>query len=612
MRIFVVLIVSIQFKLTCSVTTSISGVISEDITFLHKAFSVPPSKRAIIEVNVSFLDRLIVQQGHRPIIGIYTTQDHINIKKQCTNLEYGQLANENMHPKIRIDEGRSLTPRCSYDGNDGKIHCIGNITVQDFKPRNFSFSLGFICKQMNALSSLNALAYNISFHKQTNDTNCIWVPYNTAPGCHQYFRHTALPNLIGGENIKTVSKDYEKFKSYVFLLDMIGLCYQHLQELVCYVLVLKCDPVLRQVVHPCREMCHDFKTACSKITLPKDTIMSHKLPHVPSGENVVVDIPYSGFDCDYLPALNEDIPCFYKPVTCKTPPTVKNATMSNVSVNYNDYSVLDAIDYSCNEGFEMVGNKKISCMYSGEWSTAPKCSLLSISTTHPLVVVLPVLFFPLLILFATVILRKRFKFRTKLQPDLKMYHQVDLDTILMEIKGTDRPLLPLKRQLDLKRNNFFDAFVLYHFDSNDSFVVDHLIPELEEQRKFKLLIHSRNFIPGRDIKDNIEEAIEGSNSAIIVMSQGFVDSMWCKEEFTHCYIENMKDAAFNLFVIMMQPVETLVNISPYMKTFIANKTYLDVNDPELFPRLARQLKNVRLLEDDDVDDADENEDSDDD
>ena len=77
---------------------------------------------------------------------------------------------------------------------------------------------------------------------------------------------------------------------------------------------------------------------------------------------------------------------------------------------------------------------------------------------------------------------------------------------------------------------------------------------------FKLCIHSRNFAPGGDIKDNIEDAIEGSNSAIIVISQGFVDSMWCKEEFTHCYIENMKDAAFNLFVIMMLPADTLVNI----------------------------------------------------
>ena len=85
---------------------------------------------------------------------------------------------------------------------------------------------------------------------------------------------------------------------------------------------------------------------------------------------------------------------------------------------------------------------------------------------------------------------------------------------------------------------------------------------LTETREFTLCIQSRNIIPGRDIKDNIEEAIEGSNSAIIIMSQGFVDSMWCKEEFTHCYIENMKDAAFNLSVIMMQPADTLVNISP--------------------------------------------------
>ena len=104
----------------------------------------------------------------------------------------------------------------------------------------------------------------------------------------------------------------------------------------------------------------------------------------------------------------------------------------------------------------------------------------------------------------------------------------------------------------------FDATTFYHFDTNDDFVLNHLI----------------------------------------IMSQGFVDSMWCKEEFTHCYIENMKDAAFNLFVIMMQPADTLVNISPYMKTFFSSKTYLDVNDPDLFTKLAAHLKNARQSEDD--------------
>ena len=85
------------------------------------------------------------------------------------------------------------------------------------------------------------------------------------------------------------------------------------------------------------------------------------------------------------------------------------------------------------------------------------------------------------------------------------------------------------------------------------------------------------------------------------MSQGFVDSMWCKEEFTHCYIENMKDAAFNLFVIMMQTADTLVNITNYMKTFFANKTYLERDDPELFTKLATHLENARDSEEEDAD-----------
>ena len=80
-----------------------------------------------------------------------------------------------------------------------------------------------------------------------------------------------------------------------------------------------------------------------------------------------------------------------------------------------------------------------------------------------------------------------------------------------------------------------------------------------------------------------------------------MDSMWCKEEFTHCYIENMKDAAFNLFVIMMQPVDTLVNISPYIKTFIETKTYLLVDDPELFIKLAAHLNNASDSKEEDPD-----------
>ena len=149
------------------------------------------------------------------------------------------------------------------------------------------------------------------------------------------------------------------------------------------------------------------------------------------------------------------------------------------------------------------------------------------------------------------------------------------------------------------RERIFDSFVLYYFDSDGDFVMNQLLPEFVETRDFKLCIHSGNSTPGCDIKDNIEEAIEGSNWDV----PGFVDSMWCKEEFTHCDIKNMKDAAFNLFIIMMQPADTLVSISLNMTTFFANKTYLQVNDPELFTNLATHLEIARKQDDDDDDDG---------
>ena len=44
----------VQLRLSHSYTTFVSGVISEDVTFIHKTFSVPPSMRAIIQVYVFY------------------------------------------------------------------------------------------------------------------------------------------------------------------------------------------------------------------------------------------------------------------------------------------------------------------------------------------------------------------------------------------------------------------------------------------------------------------------------------------------------------------------------------------------------------------------------
>ena len=89
-----------------------------------------------------------------------------------------------------------------------------------------------------------------------------------------------------------------------------------------------------------------------------------------------------------------------------------------------------------------------------------------------------------------------------------------------------------------------------------------------------MFIHDRDFTPGRDISINIHNAINNCNSAIIVMSQGFVDSPRCREEFTKCLAKSEDDPAFKLFVILMEENNTLVNVLENMKLFCKEKTYL--------------------------------------
>ena len=150
----------------------------------------------------------------------------------------------------------------------------------------------------------------------------------------------------------------------------------------------------------------------------------------------------------------------------------------------------------------------------------------------------------------------------------------------------------------LTRMKEYDAFVCYEYNQKDQDFAENTITlELEEKYDppFKLCLHRRDFKAAWDIMWNIRHAIQNSNSAIIVMSQEYVNSLWCKEEFEQCYVEHMKDPAFKLFVIMMEPVEDLKCTSGYMKSFFAHKTYLDRGDPELFAKISDYLSWVKKL-----------------
>ena len=147
-----------------------------------------------------------------------------------------------------------------------------------------------------------------------------------------------------------------------------------------------------------------------------------------------------------------------------------------------------------------------------------------------------------------------------------------------------------------RRTKKYDVFVCYEYNEVDQDFAENIITsELEERYNppLKICLHRRDFKAAWDIMWNIRNAIENSNSAIIIMAEDYVNSLWCKEEFEQCYMEHMKDPAFKLFVILMQPVIELQGTSEYMKSFFANKTYSERNDPKLLKKIADYLLQVK-------------------
>ena len=308
--------------------------------------------------------------------------------------------------------------------------------------------------------------------------------------------------FVGDEGLDHY-EDYFKHSTFFQALVFVdGTCYKHIWEAACYILFPKCDSVTKQVKHPCREMCRDFLEGCWKkmkdllARMGSEFREKHGTWYVdflPSVDKLKV------VNCDYLPSRQGSIPCFYKTVTCDSPPDVTNGTRILNTTQKDVYQLHDVVHYACvNEGFEIIGNSFITCMYSGQWSQSPpKCTdQRNNSSINVLYIVLPILILPLIVLLTTLII---FKVKSK---------TIDV----------------------LSRTREFDVFFCYKFDTDNGYVVNVILKHLEVmcEPPLKLCVHERDFIPGLHIKDNINNAITKSNSAIIVMSQAFIDSDWCQ------------------------------------------------------------------------------------
>ena len=66
-------------------------------------------------------------------------------------------------------------------------------------------------------------------------------------------------------------------------------------------------------------------------------------------------------------------------------------------------------------------------------------------------------------------------------------------------------------------------------------------PEDDGYARYRCLLHSRDWVPGEAIPDQILGSVENSRRTVIVLSRDFVTSMWSNMEFRTAHSKAIKE-----------------------------------------------------------------------
>ena len=327
------------------VTTTYSRTITEDTTFYYQQLTTISS--LIMEVEISIL---CIDYGLR--FNMYTTTDNINLQKNCSAQHTDQMYN--LYAPLRT--GTYQNNLCLKQEN-GLLLCTGKTVIQDFKARNLSISIGYSCNDPDR-ASLKGLSFNISISGQRNKSDCVPLHYTYRLDCSKFYSFTSFPNLFR-KNHTGGRSDALVMLKFVSLFP--GGCYKFLEEMLCYLLIPKCDATRNVTVPPCRENCWDFDKGCLGIV--------KKIYNYTGAQT-------AWLNCNYLPQKGYDTKCYYRAVTCEAPPNIPNSKIEDRFITNGTYPLHTELSIMClNETFVMEGNQTIICQYTGTWSQPPQCVL---------------------------------------------------------------------------------------------------------------------------------------------------------------------------------------------------------------------------------------------
>lgn len=146
---------------------------------------------------------------------------------------------------------------------------------------------------------------------------------------------------------------------------------------------------------------------------------------------------------------------------------------------------------------------------------------------------------------------------------------------------------PTELEMD-DRDKLFDAFVSYS-SKDEAWVAEVLAPTLEPN--YKLCLHYRDFPVGAYLADTIVQAVESSRRTIMILSENFIKSEWCRFEFKSAHHQVLRDRRRRLIVILLGEVPQK-DLDPDIRLYLKTNVYLQWGDKLFWEKLKFALPDV--------------------
>lgn len=133
----------------------------------------------------------------------------------------------------------------------------------------------------------------------------------------------------------------------------------------------------------------------------------------------------------------------------------------------------------------------------------------------------------------------------------------------------------------------YDAYIIYSTLDAD-WVLETLLPTLEEKHGFKCCVHYRNFIIGIPFRDNMVQSVYKSRKILAVVSTNFFNSGYCDSELEFALGRLIDRKDDSLLVIKLDDVDR-----DKLPVELKQRSYIDY--PKLIEKKTWEEKLVKCL-----------------